>query len=309
MNKKVVAIIAVALIILTAIVVVIMRNVRSGSGNTAEISNRSAKDDTAEGLAIITSGKDGDFINSFCAITDKTPDASEYEKKATSLAKAYEKQNRLDKAQGLYQKIIDKLPNSQNIASIQNALDSIHIKLIFAADPTPDSVIYEVQKGDSLYKIAKKFNTTIELLTRSNSLKNDKLHIGKKLKITNLKFGIVVDKSQNTLVLKSGDTIIKTYRVSTGKNFCTPVGTFKVVNRIENPTWYTAGAVVPADSPKNILGTRWLGLSAKGYGIHGTTEPESIGKNATAGCVRMKNEEVEELYILIPEGTEVTIID
>jgi lipoprotein-anchoring transpeptidase ErfK/SrfK len=102
---------------------------------------------------------------------------------------------------------------------------------------------------------------------------------------------------------------VKTYHVSTGANNCTPVGNFKIDNKVVNPTWYTLGSVVPPDSPKNILGSRWLGLSAKGYGIHGTTEPQSIGKQVTSGCIRMKNAEVEELYQIVPEGTEVVIID
>ena len=88
-----------------------------------------------------------------------------------------------------------------------------------------------------------------------------------------------------------------------------PVGTFKVVNRIPNPVWYTQGAVVPPESPENVLGTRWLGIDKQGYGIHGTTEPEAVGKQVTAGCVRMRNPDVEELFDIIPVGTEVTIVD
>jgi lipoprotein-anchoring transpeptidase ErfK/SrfK len=83
-----------------------------------------------------------------------------------------------------------------------------------------------------------------------------------------------------------------------------------VINsKLENPTWYHAGAIVPPDSPKNILGTRWLGIDYPGYGIHGTTIPESIGTQATSGCVRMLNSEVEELYSIIPYGTKVKIKD
>lgn len=67
--------------------------------------------------------------------------------------------------------------------------------------------------------------------------------------------------------------------------------------------------MVPFGDPKNILGSRWMGISHPGYGIHGTTEPGSIGKNVTAGCVRLKNEDVEELYSIVPEGTEVVIVD
>ena len=66
---------------------------------------------------------------------------------------------------------------------------------------------------------------------------------------------------------------------------------------------------MPAESPENILGSRWMGLSERGYGIHGTVDPKSVGQQVTAGCVRMLNSEVEELYTIVPAGTEVTIVD
>jgi len=67
--------------------------------------------------------------------------------------------------------------------------------------------------------------------------------------------------------------------------------------------------VVPPESPQNVLGTRWLGFDLQGYGIHGTVEPETIGQQVTAGCVRMVNEQVEELYTIVPIGTKVKIVD
>ena len=128
-------------------------------------------------------------------------------------------------------------------------------------------------------------------------------------KISKAKYKILVDKSQNVLTLLSDNDIIKVYRVSTGENNCTPVGNFKIVNKITNPVWYTEKAIVPAESPDNILGSRWMGFNLAGYGIHGTTSPEKIGQQATKGCVRMINAEVEELYKIIPIGTEVAIAD
>ena len=122
-------------------------------------------------------------------------------------------------------------------------------------------------------------------------------------------FSIVVDKSQNTLILKTDEEIIKTYIVSTGINNSTPVGNFKIINKLSNPTWFKAGAVVAPNSPDNILGSRWLGFDLPGYGIHGTTDPQSLGKQVTQGCVRMSNSDIEELYAVVPIETEVTIYD
>jgi lipoprotein-anchoring transpeptidase ErfK/SrfK len=114
------------------------------------------------------------------------------------------------------------------------------------------------------------------------------------------------------MILKTKDEeIVKTYTVATGANNLTPVGTFKIVEKIPNPPWFKSGAAkpIPPQDPENILGTRWLGLSVPSYGIHGTTDPKSLGKQVTQGCVRMANSDVEELYIIVPKGTEVTIVD
>ncbi len=219
-------------------------------------------------------------------------------------------QGDLLKAREMYQRIIEKFPASSDIARVREALDGVNIKILFSAIPTPDSFIYEVRKGDSLSKIAKKFSTTTELIEKANGLKDGVLRIGKKLKITKAHFSIVVDKSQNILMLKSAQEILKTYNVSTGKNNSTPVGTFKITNKITNPPWYPpTGGMIPSGDPRNVLGSRWMGISKESYGIHGTTQPESIGKSVTEGCVRLKNSDVEELYAIVPEGAEVVIVD
>ena len=118
---------------------------------------------------------------------------------------------------------------------------------------------------------------------------------------------ILVDKSDNTLTLKEDNVVLKTYAVSTGAMNSTPVGIFKVTTKLENPTWYRPGAVLGPHDRRNQLGTRWIGINKKGYGIHGTIEPEKLGRQVSAGCVRMKNEDVEELYSLVRPGTEVII--
>lgn len=240
----------------------------------------------------------------------KIENTSNEEEELFALASRCKKSGDTISAQDAYKKIIEKFPNSANIQTAQEGMEKANIDILFSSMPTPDSIMYEVKKGDTLAKIAKKFSTTQDLILKANNLKDSKIvPLGRKLKIHNEKVNIIVDRSQNILTLKSDDKIVKTYRVSTGINNSTPVGVFKVMNKIINPPWYTAGGVIPPDSPKNILGSRWLGLSAQGYGIHGTTEPQSIGRQVTSGCVRMKNSDVEELYNIVPEGTEVVIVD
>lgn len=214
------------------------------------------------------------------------------------------------KARAAYQTLIEKFPSSNMVMKSQEALDDVNVRILFSPIVTQDSFLYEVQKGDALAKLAKKFDTTIELISKANNLKDANIRVGKKIKITKAKFSIIVDKSQNILILKSDGNILKTYRVATGKNNSTPAGSFKITSKIIDPPWYPpTGGVVPSGDPKNVLGSRWLGISKQGYGIHGTTDPDSIGASVTEGCVRLKNPDVEELYAIVPEGTEVTIVD
>jgi len=76
-----------------------------------------------------------------------------------------------------------------------------------------------------------------------------------------------------------------------------------------DPVWFNKGVVVPPDSPANVLGSRWLGFDLPGYGIHGTIDAASIGQQVTAGCVRLRNEDIEEIYSLVTIGTEVVVVD
>jgi len=230
-------------------------------------------------------------------------------KSTLNQAQAHEAKQELLEAKLLYQKLVNEYPESNEVTSWQKKAENLNIKLLFSPVATPNSVLYEIKPGDTLIKIAKQFKTTPELIMKSNNLSDSLIMPGRKIKIWTAPFNILVDKSQNILWLKSGEEIFKTYTVSTGKNNCSPVGTFKIVNKLPNPTWFKAGAVVPAGSPENVLGTRWMGFDLAGYGIHGTTKPEELGRQVTEGCVRLSNQDVEELYTIIPVGTETTIIE
>ncbi len=224
--------------------------------------------------------------------------------------KELETQGKLLETKMIYQRLINEFSHSRDIPLWQKKVEDYNIRLLFSSVITPNSILYEIKPGDTLAKIAKEFKTTVELIMKSNNLSAEKIVPGKKIKVWTLPFSIVVDKSQNTLFLKAGEEVIKTYTVSTGANNTTPAGNFKIVDKIPNPPWFKPGAgMIPPGSSGNILGSRWLGLNKQGYGIHGTTDPQSLGKQITQGCVRMSNSDVEELYIIVPQDTEVTIID
>jgi L,D-transpeptidase ErfK/SrfK len=119
---------------------------------------------------------------------------------------------------------------------------------------------------------------------------------------------IVISIADRKLVLLEGERVVKVYDTAVGKpSTPTPEGDFEVVNRIPHPTWFGKGKPVPPGK-SNPLGTRWLGLSKAGYGIHGTNAPASIGTAASKGCIRMNNRDVEELFPLIQVGVRVEIL-
>jgi len=225
------------------------------------------------------------------------------------LGQVYGAQQQLVEARAMYRLLLEKFPDSPLVATTQARLGSVNIALLFSPTVTDLDTTYEVKLGETLGKIASGNNTTVELIKKANGLKGDVIRPGQKLKVPKGHFSIVVDRAQNQLLLTENNQFIKRYPVATGKDNATPVGTFKIVTRIPNPVWYKQGAVVPPDSPENILGTRWLGIDKQGYGIHGSVDPNAIGKQVTAGCVRMTNGDVEELFAIVPVGTEVNIVD
>jgi lipoprotein-anchoring transpeptidase ErfK/SrfK len=85
-----------------------------------------------------------------------------------------------------------------------------------------------------------------------------------------------------------------------------PTGDFEIVSRVENPTYYHDGVVMTAGHD-NPVGTRWMGLNVKGYGIHGTNAPGSVGHATSHGCIRLRNRDAEHLYAMLRIGDRVEI--
>lgn len=205
---------------------------------------------------------------------------------------------------------------------IKAKLIQLNQKLIFSKMPTPDSEIYVVKSGDTIASISQKYN--IEAggdiakgqIRRINKLKTDWIYPDNKLKILTGKFRVEINKTKFLLTLYLNDAWIKEYQVAIGKiDDETPTGLFQVGGKVAHPPWtvrYDDGRseIIPYGDPRNILGTRWMGFKeSPRLGIHGTTQPESIGQKITDGCVRMLNNEVEELYDIIPMGTEIFVFE
>ncbi len=190
----------------------------------------------------------------------------------------------------------------------------MNMNLFLSATPTSWKKTYVIQPGDSLDKIARLNKTTVDLIRKINGVEGTLIYPGQRLLIPAAPFVVQVDKSTKTLDLTMSGKLFKRYVVGLGVNGKTPAGTFKTVVHQTNPDWTPpGGGIIPFGDPRNELGTRWMSIQdstrpdIQGFGIHGTSSRDSIGAETSNGCVRMLNEEVEELFMLIPRGTEVVI--
>lgn len=177
----------------------------------------------------------------------------------------------------------------------------------------PFAAYYVLVPGDTLSKVASAHDVTAELLARINNIADvNRITAGRRIKTIRGPFHARVTKSTFTLDVFLGDTLVDHFKVGLGAEGATPTGQWRVNSKLKNPTYYSprGQGIISAGDPKNPLAERWLGLEgiageALGqmrYGIHGTIEPESIGKNASLGCIRMHNKDVEVLFDLLIAG-------
>ncbi|KGA95891.1 L,D-transpeptidase [Alkalihalobacillus alcalophilus ATCC 27647 = CGMCC 1.3604] len=124
---------------------------------------------------------------------------------------------------------------------------------------------------------------------------------------------VIVNLSYNELAFINEGEIQHVHQVASGHIMnATPLGQFTIIVKAKDP--YYRKLNIEGGAENNPLGTRWIGFDAKDtdgrtYGIHGTNHPEQIGQYITAGCVRLPNEVIEELYEFIPLGTQILITD
>jgi hypothetical protein len=181
------------------------------------------------------------------------------------------------------------------------------------------SVEVTVASGDTLIEIRKRYlaaNAGTRLCTglieRANRLSGH-LQPGMKLRIPTEPVRVLVDLEARWLLYFLGEEVAAAWPVGIGRpGEETPPGEYTAIEKTEKPSWMKVGQEpVPFGDPRNPLGTRWIGWARGGqkttYGFHGTQEPESIGRAASDGCVRMRNEDVEVLFQILPEGAPILV--
>lgn len=207
---------------------------------------------------------------------------------------------------------------------IKQQIAELNKELIFSPRVHKDDPFtsnYTIVSGDVLARVAARHNTTWELLARINNISDPRrIRVGQRIKIINGPIHAVVTKSQFMMDLYfnspggSDAVYLMSFPVGLGSEDSTPTGLWicEPGQKIKNPTYYSprGEGVIAADDPNNPLGERWIALTGlegdavgkTSYGIHGTIEPESIGRMESMGCIRLLNEDVELLFDLLVDG-------
>jgi len=180
---------------------------------------------------------------------------------------------------------------------------------------------YKVRSGDALSKLChkvfpKRYGVHAEpgLIMEMNGLRRPQdLKADVHIRVPAGKPTLVVVKREFRLYYLLDGAYVRDWPVGLGAAGSTPVGEFTIQTKIENPDWFPKqGVKIKHGDPRNILGSRWMGFrdtpGLTGYGIHGTTLPDSIGREESSGCIRMQRRDVEELFSWTPRGTRVEIV-
>lgn len=211
---------------------------------------------------------------------------------------------------------------------VRDELAQINQTLIFSARVAPEDPLveyYRVQSGDLLSSIAPRYRIPYQLIEAVNGVSARRIRVGQRLKMIKGPFHAVVHKHDYRMDLflnKDDDqsVYIRSFRVGLGEDNSTPVGTWLVRSggRVANPGWTnprTGKVYAPAD-PENPIGEHWIGLEGNdehtrglaGYGIHGTIEPDSIGRQVSMGCVRLRPEDIAQVYGMLLDGTSTVTV-
>lgn len=177
---------------------------------------------------------------------------------------------------------------------------------------------WKVERGHSLDRIAaafrrQKINVEGWTLCFLNRIGHpSRLQAGQTIKIPTDPIWARVTKGSYTLSVFVGETLVRLYWVGLGKNNSTPETVFRVLAKVDKPDWnHPNGQLFPYGHPENVLGKYFVKFehaTRRGFGAHGTNQPETIRTQASLGCVRMGDADIEEFFRFIPRGAKIEIV-
>ena len=212
---------------------------------------------------------------------------------------------------------------------IRRTLDRVNEDLLFSPSVNPEDPLvetYKVQSGDRLIRIGRKYDVPYQVLERVNGIEARKLRAGQTIKLIKGPFHARIHKQRFIMDLYLRDPegraiYARSFSVGLGEGNSTPAGQW-VVGRAKttNPDWRNprTGEYYKPDDEDNPIGEYWISLKGvgpktegkDGYGIHGTIEPDSIGRQMSMGCIRLRRDDIKQLFhMLVREDSTVQIIE
>ena len=197
---------------------------------------------------------------------------------------------------------------------VRDALAALADKVQLSTQHVPDDPYektYQAASGDSLIGIGKRNLIPFELIMRINRMGAPSITAGQQIKVIQGPVHVEILKGKKELQAWLGDVCLRAYPIAIGANNKTPDGIFVVKNKLKNPPYQpqhkTKADFKAGGAPDNPLGSRWIDIGNH-YGIHGTIDPTSIGRDVSEGCIRMHGKDVEELFDMVVVGaSKVTI--
>jgi hypothetical protein len=191
-------------------------------------------------------------------------------------------------------------------------LDDINRDLVFNPRCVEGAKIHVVQPGENLTKIGKQYGQSWQMIQRVNGMTHDRINVGQQLKILEGDLSCLVVLGEFRLTMLIDGVYAKEYPIGIGMDDKTPPGEFVVDTMLEKPRWYKpGGGVVEYGEEGHLLGERWIGFAdqpgAAGLGIHGTNDESTVGTKCSNGCLRMRRDDVMELYDFMRRGSIVVV--
>jgi lipoprotein-anchoring transpeptidase ErfK/SrfK len=264
--------------------------------------------------------------------TDKWPSLLGGRLSALALADAWNsryagnrsEQSRWDDIQLMYSRALGQddaqfLPETTK-TEIKKQLTCLNDAIFFGAAPTKLARYHKVEPGEMLGSIANRYRTDYDSIARINGVNPNRIRAGMDLKVMTGEVTIIVRKNEKTpnrtptLTWFLDERWVREYPACVGEGAKTPAGTYGLTSKERDPSWTNPlnGQLLPNNHPENILGSRWMamkGMNVSGLGIHGTTVDDSIPGYTSAGCIRLHNQNVEELFSYARIGAKVTVME
>jgi hypothetical protein len=202
---------------------------------------------------------------------------------------------------------------------LADELEPLSFEILRSHSILEDGQLYEVEPGDVLVKIARPFRVPPEFVMKINGIKRaSSIRPRQELKLVQGPFDVLAELAEFELTVLHHGKFVRLFSIGIGtRENPTPTGLFKVGTKLEKPAYFPTatdhlrrGSIppggIPSGDPDNPLGSRWIDIGL-GYGIHGTNEPDTVGRESSRGCIRLRNEDVEEVYDMLTEGSRVLI--